>query len=47
MDSPKIKVRLENNFKVITFLDTKAEINIMTRKVIEDIRLIMKKGPKL
>lgn len=33
----KAKVRLEDGFKVIAFLDTGAKINIMTQKVMEDV----------
>ena len=41
MGSPKAKVRLEDGFKVIALLDTGAEINVMTQKIIEDANLAM------
>ena len=47
MGSPKAKVRLENGSKVIAFLNTGAEINVITRKVMEDIGLAMRCSLKL
>ena len=47
MGSPKIKVRLEDGSKVTALLDTGVEINVMTREVMEDAGLAMRKGPKL
>ena len=47
MGSSKVKVCLKNSFKVTTFLDTGTEINIMTKKLIEDANLAIKQGPKL
>ena len=46
MGSPKIKVRLEYGSKVTALLDTGAEINVMTREVMEDAGLAMRKGLK-
>lgn len=45
--SPKAKVRLEDGSKVTTLLDTGAEINVMTREVMEDKGLAIQRGPKL
>ncbi len=45
--SPKAKVRLEYGSKVTAFLDTGAEINIMTRELMEDANLAIRQGPKL
>lgn len=45
--SPKAPVRLVDSYKVTTFLDTGAEINIITRKVIEVARLAMQRSLKL
>lgn len=39
MGSVKSKVRLENGFKIIVLLDMGAEINIMIRKVMENVGL--------
>ena len=47
MSSPKAKIRLEDGFKFTTFLDIIAEINVMTRKVIEDTGLAIWHGSKL
>ena len=47
MGSPKAKVRLEDGSKVTALLDTGAEINVMTREVMEDAGLAMRRGPKL
>ena len=46
MGSPKAKVRLEDGCKIIALLDTGAEINIMTREVMEDAGLAIRRGPK-
>lgn len=40
--SPKAKVRLENGSKVMALLDTGVVINVMTRKLMEDINLAMR-----
>lgn len=47
MGSPKIKVMVEDGPKVTALLDTGAEINVMTREVMEDAGLALRKGPKL
>ena len=47
MGSPKARVRLEDGSKVTALLDTGAEINVMTREVMEDAGLAMRRGPKL
>ncbi len=47
MGSPKARVRLEDGSKVTDLLDTGAEINVMTREVMEDAGLAMRRGPKL
>lgn len=47
MGSPKAKVHLEDSFKVIALLDTNVEINIMTRKLMEDVNSAMRQGDKL
>lgn len=47
MRSLKIKVRLKDGFKVIALLDTGAEMDVMTRDLIEDINLAMRQGLKL
>lgn len=47
IESPKEKIRLEDGSKIIALLDTGAEINVMTREVMEDTKLAMKQGPKL
>ena len=47
MRSPKAKVCLKDNFKITTLLDTRVEINVMTRKLIEEANLAMRKGCKL
>ena len=44
---PKAKVRLEDGSKVTALLDTAAKINVMNRKVIEDIGLAIRCGSKL
>lgn len=43
----KAKVRLENGFKITVFLDIGAEINIITKKDMEDSGLAMQCNPKL
>lgn len=47
MGSAKIKIRFRNNLKTMVFLDTRAKINVMTRKVMKNIGLVMRKGFKL
>lgn len=47
MKSPKAKIYLENGFNVITLLDASVEINIMTKKLIKDVHLAIRQGPKL
>ena len=47
MGSPKAKVRLEDGSKVTALLDTGAEINVMTKELMEDANLAMRRGPKL
>ncbi len=49
MGSPKAKVRLEDGSKVTALLDTGAEpeINEMTRDLMEDADLVMRRGPTL
>ena len=47
MGSPKAKVRLEDGPKVLALLDTGAEINVMTKEVMEDAGLAMRQGPRL
>ncbi len=47
MGSSKAKVRLGDGFNVIAFLDTGIEINVMTRKIIKDMGLVIRRGPKL
>lgn len=47
MGSLKTRVRLEDGSKVIVFLDTGAEINVMTREVMENAGLAMREGPRL
>lgn len=43
----KAKIRLENGFKITALFDTGAEINIMTKKIMEDAGLAMEQGPTL
>ncbi len=38
MGSPKAKVRLEDSSKIIALLDMGAEINVMTKEVMEDYK---------
>lgn len=47
MGSFKAKVRLEHILKDNTLLNTGAEINVMTRKIIEDISLAIQRDLKL
>ena len=47
MGSPKAKVCLEDGSQVTVLLDTRTEINIMTKKLIEEANLTMRKRPKL
>ncbi len=47
MGSPKAKVRLEDGSKVTALLDTGRGINVMTRELMEDANLAMRRGPKL
>ena len=45
--SPKAKICLEDGSKVTALLDTGAEINVMTRELMEEANLAMRQGPKL
>lgn len=47
MSFAKAKIRLVNVSKVTVFLDTGAEINIITREIMEDTGLPMQCGAKL
>ena len=47
MGLQKAKVRLENSFKFTALLNTGAKINIITRKLMEEANLAMKKRLKL
>lgn len=47
MGSPKPKVRLEDGSKIMALLETGAEINVMTREVMEEFGLAMRHRPKL
>lgn len=47
MSSLKIKIRLEDGPKVTAPLNTGAEINVVTKEVIKDAGLTIKKSPKL
>lgn len=47
MGSPKANVYLEEGFKVIALLDTGAKINIMTKKLIKETNLAMRRGSKV
>lgn len=47
MELLKAKIKSENNSKITIFLDTKVEINIITRKIIKNTRLIIKQRLKL
>ena len=42
MGSPKTKVYLKDGSKILALLDTGAEINVMTKKIIENVGLAMK-----
>lgn len=43
----KVKIRLENSLKIMALLNTINEIDIITKKVIKNIRLTIKQRPKL
>lgn len=45
--SPKVKVGFEDGSRVMTLLDTRVEMNIMTRELMEDATLAMRQGSKL
>ncbi len=45
--SLKAKVCLKDGSKVTALLDTGAEINVMTKELMEDANLAMRRGPKL
>lgn len=47
MGSPNPKVRLEDGSKIMALLETGAEINVMTREVMEEVGLAMRRRPKL
>ena len=47
MGSPKAIVCLKDGSKVTALLDTGAEINVMTRELMEDANLAMRQEPKL
>lgn len=47
MTLPKTKVWLKDGNKVLALLDTRTEINVMIREMIEDVRLAMRHGPCL
>lgn len=47
MGSLKVKVQLENSFKVIAILDTSIIINIIIKELIEDTDLVIRKRFKL
>ncbi len=47
MGSPKAKIRLEDGSKVTALFDTDVEINVMTREVMKDAGLAMRRPPKL
>lgn len=40
--SPKAKFGLENYSKITALLDTGAEINVITKEIMEDTRLLMR-----
>ena len=46
-NSPKAVVRVNRNDPVITLLDTRVEINIITRRATDNYRLAIRKDPKL
>lgn len=43
----KIKVKIEDDFKIMILLNIGTKINEITRKIIEDARLAIKQKPKL
>lgn len=47
MGLSKAKVYLKNGFKIIVFLDTGIEINLIRKKLIKDANLAIKQRPKL
>lgn len=47
MGSLKTRVRLENRSKITVFLDIDIEINVMTKEIIKDMGLAMRRGLKL
>lgn len=47
MSSSKVKIRLQDGSKVRPLWNTGARINVMTREMIEDAGLAMKKAPSL
>ena len=47
MGSPKVTVVLGFQLKLKALLDTGAEVNVMTRRVMEEAGLAMRKGPSL
>lgn len=47
MRSPNVKIRLEDSSKVTVLLNTGAEMNVMTRELIEDANLAIRRGLKL
>ena len=47
MGFPKAKIRHKNVLKLIAFLDTGAEINVMTQEVMEDAGLAIQRDSKL
>ena len=47
MGSLKAKFRLEDSYKITTFLDTRVKIKIMTWEVMKDVGLAMRQRPKL
>lgn len=47
MGFPNTRVRLEDGPKVFALLDTGAEINVMTKEVMEDAGVAMRRGPRL
>ena len=47
MGSVKAKVCLKDISKVMVHFDTGIEINIMTKELIKDANLAMRRGPKL
>ncbi len=47
MGYPKTRVRVEKSAKVLALLDTDAEIDPMTKAVMEEAHLTMRSGPRL